>query len=85
MKNPSSRVFFLNIHHHRNPTTMPSKPIQHPGKNFAANDKRKVWNGQKERTRSGLTKKDLMERKHDGQIISRRKHSLGVKLMNRQD
>lgn len=52
-----------------------------PGRNFAANDKRKVWNGEKNKTRSGLTKKDLMVRKHDGQIISKKKHQQGMKQM----
>lgn len=52
-----------------------------PGRNFAANDKRKVWNGEKNKTRSGLTKKDLMVRKHDGQIISKKKHQQGMQQM----
>ena len=59
------------------------KGPKHPGKNFAANDKRKVWNGEKTKTRSGLTRKDLMVRKHDGQIISKLKHDQGVKQMKR--
>jgi hypothetical protein len=59
------------------------KEIREPGKNFAANDKRKVWNGEKQRTRSGLTKADLMVRKYGGQIISKLKHRQGVELMRR--
>ncbi len=59
---------------------MGKEPL-HPGKNFAANDKRKVWNGEKHQTRSGLTKKDLMVRKWDGQIISVAKHKIGKERM----
>lgn len=61
---------------------MGAQPLN-PGRNFAANDKRKVWNGEKERTRSGLTRNDLMQRRHDNQIISKKKHKQGIKLMNR--
>jgi len=41
--------------------------------------KAEVYHGTKEKTSGGLTKKDLM--KHNGRIISRKKHALGKKAI----
>ena len=42
--------------------------------------KRLVWQGKLKKTPSGLTKKDLVKNKY-GKIVSRKKHSLGKKMM----
>ena len=42
-------------------------------------DKNDVWSGEKKRTASGLTKKDLMKNKH-GKIVSKKQHKKGQEL-----
>ena len=42
-------------------------------------DKELVWNGEKKKTSSGLTKKDLMKNK-DGKIVSKKQHKRGQEL-----
>ena len=39
-----------------------------------------VWKGKLKKTPSGLTKKDLVKNKY-GKIVSRKKHSLGKRMM----
>ena len=39
-----------------------------------------VWKGKLKKTPSGLTKKDLVKNKY-GKIVSRKKHSLGKKMV----
>ena len=41
-------------------------------------NKNEVWNGTKERTSGGLTKKDLMKNKR-GKVVSKKQHELGQK------
>ena len=42
-------------------------------------EKRAVWEGKLNRTKSGLTKGDLMENKY-GKIVSKRQHAAGRRL-----
>ena len=42
-------------------------------------DKEAVWSGEKKKTASGLTKKDLMKNK-DGKIISKKQYKRGKEL-----
>ena len=42
-------------------------------------DKEAVWSGEKKKTASGLTKKDLMKNK-DGRIISKKQYKRGREL-----
>ena len=39
-----------------------------------------VWKGKLKKTPSGLTKKDLVKNKY-GKIVSRKKHSLGKRML----
>ncbi len=45
-------------------------------------EKRWVWQGRLDKTKSGLTKKNLMVSK-SGQIVSKKKHAHGVKMYKR--
>lgn len=40
---------------------------------------RQVWSGKLTKTRSGLTKKDLMKNKH-GRIVSKKRHAHGKRV-----
>jgi hypothetical protein len=42
-------------------------------------DKELVWNGEKKKTSSGLTKKDLMVNKN-GKVVSKKQHKKGQEL-----
>lgn len=42
-------------------------------------EKMMVWNGEKKKTSSGLTKKDLMKNKH-GKIVSKKQYKKGQEL-----
>ena len=42
-------------------------------------EKRQVWEGEKKKTSSGLTKKDLMLNK-DGKVVSKKQHKKGKEL-----
>lgn len=46
--------------------------------------KRQVWEGIYQKTRGGLTRRDLMENRH-GRIVSRRKHAIGMRLQRQYD
>jgi hypothetical protein len=48
----------------------------------AAREKRAVWEGKKTRTKSGLTKSDLMRNK-TGKIVSKKQHAAGMRLYAR--
>ena len=48
----------------------------------AAREKRDVWSGRLSRTRSGLTKSDLMLNKA-GKVVSKRQHAAGKRLYQR--
>ncbi len=47
-----------------------------------ADEKRWVWEGRLLKTKSGLTKSQLMVSK-SGQIVSKKKHALGVKIFKK--
>ena len=42
-------------------------------------EKMMVWNGEKKKTSSGLTKKDLMKNKH-GKVVSKKQYKKGQQL-----
>ena len=45
-------------------------------------EKRQVWDGEKKKTSSGLSKKDLMLNK-DGKVVSKKQHKKGQELYRR--
>jgi PBP1b-binding outer membrane lipoprotein LpoB len=48
-----------------------------------ADEKRKVWEGKLEKTRSGLKKSDLMISPSSKQVISKAKYKIGVAQMKK--
>ena len=52
------------------------------GAKVTVGSKAQVFHGTAKHTSGGLTKKDLMKNKH-GRIVSKRKHSLGKKAVQR--